>query len=57
MILLSLIFSIYSSIKADIIFLGDISSNWPTYLAMYLSIFIPTIMFYNSYNVRTTKSL
>ena len=44
MIIVSLVFSVYSSIKADVRFLGDISDNWPTYVAMYLSIFIPTIM-------------
>lgn len=40
----ALVFSVYSAITADVGFLGDLSSNWPTYLAMYLSIFIPTIM-------------
>lgn len=58
MVLVSLIFSIYSSITAKIDFLGEVSSNWPTYLAMYLSIFIPTIMSTTiliTYNVRLTK--
>jgi len=40
----AMVFSVYSSITADTQFLGDVSTNWPTYLAMYLSIFIPTIM-------------
>lgn len=44
MIIVSLIFSIYSAIKADTQFLGSIDAIWTTYLAMYLSIFIPTIM-------------
>lgn len=44
MIIVSLIFSVYSAIKADTQFLGSIDAIWTTYLAMYLSIFIPTIM-------------
>lgn len=44
MIIISLTFSIYSAITANVKFLGDISSNFLTYLSMYLSIFIPTIM-------------
>ena len=59
MVVVSLIFSIYSSIKANTQFLGNISENWPTYLAMYLSIFVPVIMsitFAITYNVRITKS-
>ena len=44
MVFISLVFSVYSSVKADVRFLGEISENWPTYVAMYLSIFIPTIM-------------
>lgn len=58
MVVVSMVFSIYSSIKADTQFLGDISENWPTYVAMYLSIFVPTIMsttFAITYNVRTTR--
>lgn len=43
MVLLSLAFSIYSAINADVSFLGDVSKNWPTYVAMYLSIFTPVI--------------
>ena len=55
----SLTFSIYSAITARIDFLGDIGSNWPTYVAMYLSIFVPTIMSTTillTYNVRLTKT-
>ncbi|MBO4323419.1 MAG: hypothetical protein J5836_02035 [Clostridia bacterium] len=44
MVFISLVFSVYSSVKADVGFLGEISENWPTYVAMYLSIFVPTIM-------------
>ena len=43
MIVLSLVFSVYSSITADTQFLGELSASWITYLAMYLSIFVPTI--------------
>lgn len=59
MIIVSLIFSIYSSINAKIDFLGPISDHWPTYLAMYLSIFVPTIMsttFALTYNVRINRN-
>ena len=58
MVVVSLTFSIYSSITANTQFLGSISENWLTYLAMYLSIFVPTIMsitFTVVYNVRLTK--
>ena len=58
MVVISLTFSIYSSIKADTQFLGDISQNWPTYVAMYASIFVPTIMSVTialTYNVRCDK--
>ena len=58
MVIVSLVFSIYSSITADTKFLGDISSNFPTYFAMYASIFIPTIMSATlalTYNVRNTR--
>ena len=58
MVLVSLIFSIYSAIKANTQFLGDVSKNWPTYVAMYSSIFVPVIMsgtFALTYNVRVTK--
>ena len=60
MIVASLAFSIYSAITANTQFLGEISSsNWLTYLAMYLSIFIPVIVsitFALTYNVRVTKN-
>lgn len=58
MVIVSLIFSIYSAITAKLDFLGQMSANWYTYLAMYLSIFIPSIMsgtFALTYNVRVTK--
>ena len=58
MVVLALIFSIYSSITAKIDFLGSVADHWPTYLAMYLSIFVPTIMSTTilvTYNVRTTR--
>lgn len=44
MIAVSLTFSVYSAINAHVDFLGDIREHFLTYLAMYLSIFIPTIM-------------
>lgn len=58
MVVLALVFSIYSSITAKIDFLGSVADHWPTYLAMYLSIFVPTIMSTTilvTYNVRTTR--
>ena len=58
MVVVSLVFSIYSSIKANPHFLGEISENWPTYVAMYASIFVPVVMsvtFALTYNVRVTK--
>ena len=58
MVVVSLTFSIYSAVKANTQFLGDISTNWPTYVAMYSSIFVPVIMsvtFALIYNVRVTK--
>ena len=58
MMLVSLTFSVYSAIKANTQFLGDVSKNWPTYVAMYASIFVPVIMsgtFALTYNVRVTK--
>lgn len=58
MLVVSLTFSIYSAIKADVSFLGEVSKNWPTYVAMYASIFIPTVMstmFGLVYNVRSEK--
>lgn len=58
MIVVSLVFSIYSAIKANISFLGSVSDNWPTYVAMYSSIFIPVIMsvtFTLCYDVRTSR--
>ena len=58
MIVVSLVFSVYSSVKADISFLGSISDSWPTYVAMYSSIFVPTIVsvtFALTYNVRCER--
>ena len=58
MVVVSLTFSIYSAINANTQFLGDISKNWPTYVAMYASIFVPVIMsvtFALTYNVRVSK--
>ena len=58
MILVSLVFSIYSAIKANTQFLGDVSTNWPTYVAMYSSIFVPCIMsgtFALTYDVRSNR--
>ncbi|MBP5091662.1 MAG: hypothetical protein J6328_03790 [Bacilli bacterium] len=40
----ALVLSIYSAIKANPQFLGPVSENWLTYVAMYISIFIPTVM-------------
>ena len=59
MVAVALAFSIYSAITARLDFLGEMSANWYTYLAMYLSIFIPTIMsvtFALTYNVRISKA-
>lgn len=59
MLAVSLTFSIYSSITANLNFLGNVSDNWLTYLAMYLSIFVPTIMSTTilvTYNVRADKA-
>ena len=59
MVVVSLAFSIYSSITAKLDFLGQMpSTGWYTYLAMYLSIFVPTIMsatFALTYNVRISR--
>ncbi len=44
MVFIALLFSVYSAITANTQFLGEINANFATYLAMYLSIFIPTIM-------------
>ena len=44
MVVASLAFSIYSAITADTQFLGPVSEQWFTYVSMYLSIFVPTIM-------------
>ena len=58
MVAVSLTFSLYSAITAKIDFLGPVENNWPTYVAMYLSIFVPTIMSTTlllTYNVRNTK--
>ena len=59
MVIAALIFSTYSAITADTQFLGSISNHWYTYLSMYLSIFIPTIMSGTialTYNVRSTRA-
>lgn len=58
MVVVALTFSIYSSIKANVKFLGEISDNWYTYAAMYTSIFIPTVMSGTialTFNIRTTR--
>lgn len=58
MVAIALVFSIYSAITAKIDFLGSVKDNWPTYLAMYLSIFVPVIMSATiliTYNVRMTR--
>ena len=58
MVVISLVFSIYSSIKANTQFLGELSASIFAYIAMYLSIFVPTIMsgtFALTYNIRTTR--
>lgn len=58
MVVVALIFSIYSSITARVDFLGEISKNWPTYVAMYLSIFVPTITsgtFALTYDVKNSR--
>ena len=58
MVAIALIFSIYSSLTANTQFLGDVSTNWPTYAAMYLSIFTPTIVSFTylvSYNARIAR--
>ncbi len=60
MVGVALAFSIYSAITAKLDFLGQMSARWYTYVAMYLSIFIPTIMcgtFALTYNVKCTKAL
>lgn len=58
MVVVALTFSIYSSITARLDFLKELPSNWYTYLAMYLSIFVPTITCGTlalTYNVKNTK--
>ena len=58
MIVFSMSFSIYSSIHANVNFLGEIHTSFLAYLAMYLSIFIPVIMtstFALTYNIRNTR--
>ena len=58
MVVVALSFSIYSSINANVNFLKEISAKWSTYVAMYLSIFIPVIMSATlalTYNVRKTR--
>ena len=55
MVVVALTFSIYSSAKANLKFLGEVADHWPTYVAMYSSIFVPTVMattFALTYNVR-----
>lgn len=55
MVAVSLVFSIYSAITANVSFLGEVSQNRSRYLAMYLSIFVPVIMsgtFALTYSVR-----
>ena len=57
-IVVSLLFSVYSAINANTQFLGEINAAWTTYFAMYASIFIPTIMcstFALITNVKKTK--
>ena len=57
-LVVSLVFSVYSAIKANVGFLGPVSDNWPTYVAMYSSIFVPTVMSFTfalTYNVRCDK--
>ncbi len=59
MVVISLTFSIYSSITANAQFFGSLSENWITHLAMYLSIFVPTIMSTTlaaTYDVRVSKA-
>ena len=58
MIVISLAFSIYSALKANINFLGSLEDNWPTYIAMYSSIFVPVVMSVTialTYNVRCNR--
>lgn len=58
MIVFPMAFSIYSSIHANVNFLGEISSSFQTNLAMDLSIFIPVIMTSTlalTYNIRITR--
>lgn len=60
MVAVALTFSIYSSIKANVSFLGEVSANWPAYMAMYSSIFVPTVMsvtFLLCYSVRHDRKL
>jgi len=59
MVLVSLIFSFYGAITANIGYVKSVSDKWATYLAMYLSIFTPTIMSVTillTYHVRNTKT-
>lgn len=59
MVVVSLAFSIYSSITARLDFFGTMPlTGWYTYFAMYLSIFVPTIMSTTialTYNVRISR--
>ncbi len=60
MVAVSLTFSIYSAITANVSFLGDIGSHWFTYMAMYVSIFVPTVMSFTLaliYNIKATREL
>lgn len=58
MVAVALTFSIYSAVTANVSFLGDIGAHWFTYLAMYASIFVPTVMTVTLaliYNVKVTR--
>ncbi len=60
MVAVSLAFSINSAITANVSFLGDISSRWFAYMAMYVSIFVPTAMSFTLaliYNIKATREL
>ncbi len=58
MVISALIFSLYSEITANTNFLGEIQASWMAYVAMYLSIFVPTIIsgtFALTYYIRLSK--
>ena len=58
MVAVALTFSIYSAITANVSFLGDIGAHWFTYLAMYASLFVPSVMTVTLaliYNVKVTR--